>query len=78
MCPTVADAAQMLEDIQSLIPACKEGRLLSGYLYLRYINVVDGVYTDHDQLRHDLYEVCPNLFADRSKLYDNGGSEVYR
>ena len=55
-----------------------EGSPLDGYIFLRYMNVIEDKYVGPDDLTHDFLEAVPNLFEDRIKLYDNGGSEIYR
>lgn len=66
------------EDIRSLILASKEGTKIEDYIYLRYMNVVEGKYTGSDQLKHDLSQEFPDMLVGMNKLYANGGSEVYR
>ncbi|MDP2764860.1 MAG: hypothetical protein Q8O54_08495 [Brevundimonas sp.] len=68
----------LTEDVRGLIPAAQRGDVLTtGYLFLRYMNVVQGQYIGVGEIRYDLYEAIPHLFARRSKLYSNGGSEIY-
>jgi uncharacterized membrane protein len=52
----------------------------SGYVQLSYANVVEGVGSSwynplHKRTAYNFTDVCP-LLADKSKIYDNGGSEI--
>jgi len=64
--------------IESLVVACREGEEIDGYIYLRYLNVVEGKFIGGDQIRHDIPEEWSNTLLGRNKLYANGGSEIYR
>lgn len=64
----------------------ESGRVPEGdYVYLQYLNVVDGIGTSFDTSRlpgtelstYDMVDVMP-LLASKGKVYTNGGSEVYR
>ena len=48
-----------------------------GYIYLRYTGVVDGKLLDWGGKWHNITEYEGN-FGDNNKIYDNGGSEVWR
>lgn len=54
--------------IKSFIYPYQEGKQIDGYIYLRYLELVDG----------GLIAKYPDLFAEKSKIYTNGGSEVYK
>ena len=41
---------------------------MDGYIYLRYLDIADG----------GLVAKYPSVFAERSKVYANGNSEVYK
>jgi len=48
------------------------------YLYLSYLNVVDGIAPDfRPQEYHDMAEVS-HLYAEKNKIYSNGASEIYK
>jgi len=48
-----------------------------GYIYLRHVNVVEGkVYSLSEEMK-DITEY-PQQFVNRSEIYDNGGSKVYK
>jgi uncharacterized membrane protein len=64
--------------IESLLLASEEGKEIDGYVYLRYLNVMEGKFIARDQLRHDMPQEWSNILSGRNKLYANGGSEVYR
>lgn len=64
--------------IESLILAWREGEKIDGYIYLRYLNVVEGKYIGSDQVRHDLPEEWLTMLVGKNALYANGGSEIYR
>ena len=48
-----------------------------GYIYLRYTNVVGSKLMDNQHQGHNLTEYS-HLFIGKSKIYNNGGSEVYK
>ena len=52
----------------SLISRYKEGKEIDGYIYLRYVDIVDG----------GLVAEYPGLLTGKSKIYASGGSEIYR
>jgi len=52
----------------SLISHYEKGREFDGYIYLRNLELVDG----------GLPAEYPDIFADKSKIYANGDSEVYK
>ena len=54
-----------------------EGRKIEGYIYLRYYNVVNGKIIDPQREEHNMTEY-QNKFIEKSKIYNNGGSEVWR
>lgn len=51
-----------------LIPRYQEGSKIDGYIYLRYADIADG----------GLVTKYPGIFAGKSKIYANGGSEIYK
>ena len=53
---------------KSFIATYQEGKQIDGYIYLRYLDIVD----------RELVAKYPGLFAQKSKIYTNGGSEVYK
>lgn len=65
-------------EIESLVVACREGEEIDGYIYLRYLNVVEGKFIGEGHVRHDIPEEWSNTLLGRNKLYANGGSEIYR
>ena len=48
-----------------------------GYIYLRYTGVVDGKLLDWGGKWHNITEY-EGKFGDNCKIYDNGGSEVWK
>ena len=54
-----------------------EGRKIDGYIYLRYYNVVDGKILDAQKEEQNMTEY-QDKFVGKGKIYDNGGSEVYK
>ena len=56
------------ETYPALISRYKEGEQIDGYIYLRHVDIVD----------RELVAKYPGIFAEKSKIYANGGSEVYR
>ena len=50
---------------------------IEGYIYLRYVNVVDGKLQEGSGQWHNLTEYS-DVFIEKGKIYDNGGSEVYK
>jgi uncharacterized membrane protein len=50
---------------------------IEGYIYLRYVNVVDGKLQEGSGQWHNLTEY-PHLFIGKSEIYNNGGSEVWK
>ena len=48
-----------------------------GYIFLRYVNVVDRKLLDRGIQWHNLTEY-DHLFVERNKIYDNDGSQVWR
>ena len=50
---------------------------IEGYIYLRYVNVVDGKLQERPGQWHNLTDYS-NIFIEKGKIYDNGGSEVYK
>lgn len=55
----------------------EEDKKINGYIYLRYYNVVDGKLLDRQKEEHNITEY-QDKFAGKSKIYGNGGSEIYR
>ena len=67
------------EDILSLVSSYHEkDKPMEDYIFLRYLNVVEGVYVNAKQTRSNLFEECPDLLDGKNRLYTNGGAEVYR
>ncbi|MFC2046726.1 DUF2206 domain-containing protein [Chloroflexota bacterium] len=52
----------------SLIPKYDGDRKIDGYIYLRYVDIVDDI----------LMTKHPDMFADKSAIYANNRSEVYK
>jgi uncharacterized membrane protein len=51
----------------------KEG----SYVYLHYLNVVEGIGTDwHERSIYNMTEIYP-LIKNKNKIYSNGGAQVY-
>jgi uncharacterized membrane protein len=61
-------------DTRSLL---EEDRKINGYIYLRYYNVVDSKLLDHQYGKHNITEY-QDKFVGKNKVYNNGGSEVWR
>ena len=55
----------------------KDKKIESGYIYLRYFNVVDGKILDAQRGEHNMTEY-QDKFVGKSKIYNNGGSEIYK
>jgi uncharacterized membrane protein len=55
----------------------KDKKIESGYIYLRYFNVVDGKLLG---IGFNVYDIAENQdkFVGKSKIYNNGGSEIYK
>ncbi len=54
--------------IKSLLSRYQEGKEIDGYIYLGYTDIiVDRVVVEY-----------PDIFADKSKIYASGSSEIYR
>ena len=60
---------------KSLIEDKKD--IKEGYIYLRYTGVVNGKLLDSKYQWHNLTEYSA-VFIEKGKIYDNGGSEVYK
>lgn len=52
-------------------------RKIKGYIYLRYYNVVNGLLYAGLDNRIEMTEYS-DMFIEKSKIYNNGGSEVWR
>ena len=50
---------------------------IEGYIYLRYYNVVDGKLLDVQFEEHDIIQYS-DKFTGKSKLYSNGGAEIWK
>ena len=50
---------------------------IKGYIYLRYYNVMNGKLLDSEYGNRDLVEY-QEIFIGKSKIYTNGGSEIWR
>jgi len=55
------------------------------YIYLRYLNVVEGIVTEFDprfmhKRERTIYNMAEisHLFAGKNKIYSNGGSEIFK
>ena len=70
----VSQAGILQRDFDSLFV---EGRKINGYIYLRYYNVVDGKILDAQKEEQNMTEY-QDKFVGKGKIYDNGGSEVYK
>jgi uncharacterized membrane protein len=57
-------------------PAWKNIELAPGYIYLRYYNVTEGKLLDKNLEPRSITEYTAK-FAGRSKIYSNGGSEIW-
>ncbi|HJH25573.1 MAG TPA: hypothetical protein C5S37_02110, partial [Methanophagales archaeon] len=49
---------------------------IKGYIYLRYVNVVNGKLQERSAQWHNLTDYS-DVFIEKGKIYDNGGSEVW-
>ena len=49
-----------------------------GYIYLRYVNVVDGKIYPYVYEEGKNITEYPHLFVGKSKVYNNGGSEIWK
>jgi uncharacterized membrane protein len=50
---------------------------IKGYIYLRYVNVVDGKLLGRSGQWYNLTDYS-DIFIEKGKINDNGGSEVYK
>ena len=55
----------------------EDKKAIGGYIYLRYLNVVGGKLLAGGCQRHNLTEYT-HLFVGKSKIYNNGGAEVWK
>ena len=59
-----------------------EDERINGYIYLRYYNVVNGkvlvMSRKSPSIEEHSMEKCKGIFIDKKRIYDNGGSEIYR
>jgi uncharacterized membrane protein len=55
----------------------EEHKKINGYIYLRYYNVVNDKLLDRRYEEHDIAEY-QDKFVGKNKIYNNGGSEVWR
>jgi uncharacterized membrane protein len=59
-----------------------EDERINGYIYLRYYNVVNGkvlVMSRRSQpIEEHSMEECKGICIDKKRIYDNGGSEIWR
>ena len=62
----VSQAGIKAYKIKSFIPY-EQGEEIDGYIYLRYMDIVDGL-----ELKY------PHGFEDKGRIYNNGGSEIYK
>ena len=64
-------------DVPALASTTK-GIPKDAYVYLQYLNVVEGIGTEFGPLRcYNMTEIS-HLFAGKNKIYSNGGSEIYK
>ena len=64
-------------DVPALASTTK-GIPKDAYVYLQYLNVVEGIATEFGpQWYYDMTEIS-HLFAGKNKIYSNGGSEIYK
>jgi uncharacterized membrane protein len=68
-----ADIPQSFIDTRSIFD---NDTKIDGYIYLRHHNVIDGKLLDSKFEDHNLTE-C-DKFIDKGKIYNNGGSEVWK
>ena len=54
-----------------------EHKKIAGYIYLRYYNVVDEKLMDGSGMEYNMTEYS-DIFIERNRIYNNGGSEVWR
>ena len=54
-----------------------EGRKIEGYIYLRYYNVVDDKIIGPQKEEHNMSKY-QDKFIGKNKVYNNGGSEIWR
>lgn len=56
-----------------------ERRKINGYIYLRYYNTIEDK-LDIRKGGSEIYNTSDyaDIFIEKNKIYDNGGSEVYR
>jgi uncharacterized membrane protein len=74
-----SQAGILREDILPLVTSYHEkDKPMEDYIFLRYLNVTEGVYINASQTRSNLFEECPDLLDGKNRLYTNGGAEVYR
>ena len=50
---------------------------IKGYIYLRYHNIVEGKLLDAQNEEHDIMQYS-NKFYGKNKLYNNGGTEIWK
>lgn len=55
----------------------EQDKEIEGCIYLRYYNVVDGKLLDMQNEKHNITEYN-DKFAGKSKLYSNGGAEIWK
>ncbi|KFD41184.1 hypothetical protein DK28_0211540 [Peptococcaceae bacterium SCADC1_2_3] len=55
----------------------EQGSKINGYIYLRHFNVIDGKLLDRKYKSHDIVKYQAT-FKEKDKIYNNGGSEVYK
>ncbi|MBA7560548.1 hypothetical protein ES708_02174 [subsurface metagenome] len=55
----------------------KQSIKINGVIYMRYYNVVEGKLRNRNGIEYNIAEYR-NKFIGKSKLYDNGGSEIWR
>jgi hypothetical protein len=64
-------------DSIGLYPMVGDSAGIEGYVYLRYYNIVNGQLLDLQNIDHSLAEY-QDKFESNSKIYTNGGSEIYK
>jgi uncharacterized membrane protein len=55
----------------------RERKKINGYIYLGYYNVVDNKLINSSAVVHNMTEYS-DMFVGKNKIYNNGGSEIWR
>ena len=64
--------ARILSDIRRI-----EHKKIDGYIYLGYYNVIDNKLITSGSVVHNMTEYS-DIFVEKSRIYDNGGSEMWK